>query len=170
MEIQRGQLDFFTLVTNPVSSTANMDGDPSALDKRFKYIKEIVLTTFKIKPDCWQKCLSIEEQKQTIQNFLDSSEHTKLFVNLNSNGQLIPENDFTSASTKNKAVYFIKRSRAALAPDDMRENLVYGEMSPTHLEQFSALVDEVGRVLTYEKNFSFESFDFRRAFRWTCFK
>ncbi|MCJ8738378.1 hypothetical protein PDJAM_G00035190 [Pangasius djambal] len=118
-----------------------MDESPAA-EKRFNFIEDYVLKTLRLKKDHWQKCVAVEEQKQVIQDFLDKLDHTTLVVYLNTAGQLVPTNGFAGTS-KNKAVYFIKQSQTALSFDTMKADLMYGDMSYSPLEQFSALVEEV---------------------------
>ncbi|XP_026855443.2 LOW QUALITY PROTEIN: dynein heavy chain 9, axonemal [Electrophorus electricus] len=128
--------------------------DSPAVDKRFYFIEQYVLKTMKLKPDRWHKCLSVEEQKQVIQDFLDKSDNTTLVVSLNAAGQLIPTFGFAGYS-KNKSVYFIKRNQGALSSDTMQTDLLYGDMSPSPLEQFSAFVEEVAApVLLNARNHS----------------
>ncbi|KAL6475225.1 hypothetical protein MHYP_G00162650 [Metynnis hypsauchen] len=120
-----------------------MEEDESpAVDKRLGFLEEYVLKTMKLKSDRWQKCLAVEEHKQVIQDFLDKPDHTTLVVSLSAAGQLIPASGFAGTS-KNKAVYFIKRSQTALSSDTMRATVLHGDMSSSALEQFSAFVEEV---------------------------
>lgn len=118
-----------------------MDESP-AEDKRLDFIADYVLRTLKLKQDKWQKCVSSEDGRQVLQEFLDKAERRTLVVSVTAAGLLQPAAAFTAAA-RNKAVYFVKRSRAALSPDSMRENLVYGDLSYAPLDQFSALVEEV---------------------------
>ncbi|KAF5902959.1 dynein heavy chain 9, axonemal, partial [Clarias magur] len=118
-----------------------MDESPAA-EKRFEFIEDYVLKTLRLKKERWQKCVCVEEQKQIIQDFLDKPDHTALVVYLNAAGQLVPTDGFVLTS-KNKAVYFIKQSRTALCHDTMKADLMYGDMSYSPLEQFSAFVQEV---------------------------
>ncbi|XP_041939413.1 dynein heavy chain 9, axonemal [Alosa sapidissima] len=118
------------------------DDDMPEADKRYDFIEDYVLKTLKLKGDRWQKCISVEEQKQVVQDFLDKSETTTLVVSLNAAGQLAPSVSFP-ATAKNKAVYFVKRKKSALTVDTMKSNLFYGDLSYVPLEQFSALVEEV---------------------------
>lgn len=121
-----------------------MDESP-ATEKRFEFIEDYVLKTLRLKKERWQKCVCVEEQKQIIQDFLDKPDHTALVVYLNAAGQLVPSDGFVLTS-KNKAVYFIKQSRTALSFDTMKADLMYGDMSYSPLEQFSAFVQEVRKV------------------------
>uniref|UniRef100_A0A7N8YQ50 Dynein, axonemal, heavy chain 9 n=1 Tax=Mastacembelus armatus TaxID=205130 RepID=A0A7N8YQ50_9TELE len=128
-----------------------MDESP-AEDKRLDFIADYVLRTLKVKQDKWQKCVSSEENRQVLQEFLDKSEPRALVVSLTAAGLLQPAAAFSGRS-RNKAVYFVKRKNSALRPDTMRENLVYGDLSYAPLDQFSALVEEVvAPLLSNSKN------------------
>uniref|UniRef100_A0A4W6G7A8 Dynein axonemal heavy chain 17 n=1 Tax=Lates calcarifer TaxID=8187 RepID=A0A4W6G7A8_LATCA len=113
-----------------------------AEDKRLDFIADYVLRTLKLKQDKWQKCVSSEENRQVLHEFLDKPEPRTLVVSVTAAGLLQAAAAFTAGS-KNKAVYFVKQSKAALSADSMRENLVYGDLSYAPLDQFSALVEEV---------------------------
>uniref|UniRef100_A0A8B9HQL2 Dynein, axonemal, heavy chain 11 n=1 Tax=Astyanax mexicanus TaxID=7994 RepID=A0A8B9HQL2_ASTMX len=108
--------------------------ESSAGDQRLHFLQERVLKTLRLKPDRWQKCLAVEEQKQVIQDFLDKSDHTTLVISLTAAGQLIPAVDF-AVSQKNKAVYFIKRGQTSLTPDSVKTNVYFGTMCGPPLEQ-----------------------------------
>ncbi len=116
--------------------------DSPAEDKRLDFIAHYVLRTLKLKEDKWQKCVSSEDNRQVLQDFLDRAEQRTLVVSVTAAGQLQLAAAFTAGS-KHKAVYFTKHSRAALRPDSMKDDLVYGDLSYAPLEQFSALVEEV---------------------------
>lgn len=120
---------------------ADMEESP-AVDKRVDFIADYVLRTLKLKQDKWQKCVSSEDNKEVLQEFLDGAEQRTLVVSLNAAGLLQPAAAFTAGS-RNKAVYFVKQGKAALSPHSMRDNLVYGDLSYAPLDQFSALVEEV---------------------------
>uniref|UniRef100_A0A8B9HPK8 Dynein, axonemal, heavy chain 9 n=1 Tax=Astyanax mexicanus TaxID=7994 RepID=A0A8B9HPK8_ASTMX len=132
--------------------------ESSAGDQRLHFLQERVLKTLRLKPDRWQKCLAVEEQKQVIQDFLDKSDHTTLVISLTAAGQLIPAVDF-AVSQKNKAVYFIKRGQTSLTPDSVKTNVYFGTMCGPPLEQLPAFVEEVVvPVLCNTKN----------HFHWPC--
>ncbi|TMS22638.1 hypothetical protein E3U43_012903 [Larimichthys crocea] len=123
-----------------------------AEDRRLGFIADYVLRTLKLKQDKWQKCVSSEENRQVLQEFLDRAEQRTLVVSVTAGGMLQPATAFT-ASTKTKAVYFVKHGRVTLSPDSMKDNLVYGDLSYAPLDQFSALVEEVvAPLLSNSKN------------------
>lgn len=140
------------------------DHDSQKVDKRFQYLENLVLTTFQLKPDSWQKCLAKEEQRQTIQDFLDKSEHTTLVVMLNSSGQLIPSLGFVETQ-RNRSIYFSKRAKKTLSFDTVRTDLICGSMMSSPLVHLSHVVNEVSSVTlalfaanhSFEPNHSFEA-------------
>uniref|UniRef100_G3NCH8 Dynein, axonemal, heavy chain 9 n=1 Tax=Gasterosteus aculeatus aculeatus TaxID=481459 RepID=G3NCH8_GASAC len=125
-----------------------------AEDSRLDFIAEYVLRTLKLKEDKWQKCVSIEDNRQVLQEFLERAEQSTLVVSETASGLLQPAAVFP-ASSSNKAVYFVKPSRTALRQDSMREDLLYGTLSHAPLHQFSALVEEVvAPLLSNSRNHS----------------
>ncbi|KAM7382161.1 hypothetical protein PAMA_012837 [Pampus argenteus] len=119
-----------------------MDESPAPEDQRLDFIADYVLRTLKLKHDRWQKCVSSEDNRRVLQEFLDRPEQRTLVVSVTAGGLLQPAAAFTAAS-RNKAVYFVKQRQSALSPDSMKDNLVCGDLSYAPLDQFSALVEEV---------------------------
>ncbi|XP_051927996.1 dynein heavy chain 9, axonemal [Hippocampus zosterae] len=118
-----------------------MDESPAA-DHRLDFIEDYVLRTLKVKHDRWQKCVSSEDNLQILQDFLDHPQQRILVMCVTSTGLLQPAAAFTFHS-KNKAVYFLKRSKTVLTAERMEDNLVCGDLSCSPLDQFSALIEEV---------------------------
>ncbi|XP_029978186.1 dynein axonemal heavy chain 9 [Sphaeramia orbicularis] len=114
-----------------------------AEDRRLGFIRDYILKSLKVKQDKWDRLVSTEDTKQLLQDFLDKAEPGSLVgVSLSPSGQLEASAAFTAAS-KNKSVYLVKVNKTALRPESMKENLVYGDLSSSPLDQFSALVQEV---------------------------
>ncbi|XP_072311900.1 dynein axonemal heavy chain 9 [Eucyclogobius newberryi] len=116
--------------------------DDTAEDLRLLFLQEHVLRALKLKPESWSKCVSGEDNRQLLHDFLDKSEPQTLLVTLTPSGALQPA-DTVTVTSKTKAVYFVKRRQTALRAESMKESLVYGELSPAPLQHFSALVQEV---------------------------
>uniref|UniRef100_A0A7N6A5B3 Dynein, axonemal, heavy chain 9 n=1 Tax=Anabas testudineus TaxID=64144 RepID=A0A7N6A5B3_ANATE len=136
------QITSSTLSRDRRADAEDMDESP-AEDKRLDVIADYVLRTLKLKQDRWQKCVSSEDNRQVLQEFVDKAESRTLVVAVTAAGLLQPAASFTGSSSRNKAVYFMKRSQTALSPESMRDNLVCGDLSYAPLDQFSALVEEV---------------------------
>ncbi|KAK7919110.1 hypothetical protein WMY93_010394 [Mugilogobius chulae] len=111
-------------------------------DPRLLFLQDHVLRALKLKPERWSKCVSGEENRTLLLDFLDKSDPKTLLVTLTAAGALQPVDTIT-ASSKSKAVYFVKRRQTALKAESMKESLVYGELSYAPLEHFSALVEQV---------------------------
>lgn len=125
-----------------------MDETPAAQDLKLDFIVGLVLRSLKLKQDSWQKCVFNEDNVQVLQDFLDQSDRRTLVVSTNSAG--LPEPAASvSAGYKHKTVYFIKKDRARLRPESLKDSLVCGDVSHALLDQVSAFVQEVGRVNDY---------------------
>ena len=111
-------------------------------DKRYAFISEYVLKTLKLKPDKWQKCVGVEDNKIMMQEFFDKSDNMILVISSNAAGLLTPSNTFP-VTGKTKAVYFIKRGAFTITPDTIQSQLMFGDLSYAPLDQMSSLVDDV---------------------------
>lgn len=115
--------------------------DSPAVDSRLDFICDYVLKTLKREQDKLEKLLFNEDNRRVVQDFLDRVEDRTLVVSVTAAGLLLPSCAFTAS--RSKAVYFVKRSGAALDPGSIKEQLLYGEIRPAVLNQFSAVVQEV---------------------------
>lgn len=114
----------------------------TAGDKRFDFVSEYVLKTLKLKPDKWQKCIGVEENRVMIQEFFEKPENMVLVIAANAAGLLTPSSVFP-LSGKSKAVYFIKRTSGGITLDGIQSQLLFGDLSYAPLDQMSSLVDDV---------------------------
>ena len=112
-------------------------------DSRVEFMALYLLKTLKLKNDKWTKMYGSEENKVIIQEFLDKSDNNIIVFSVNSSGILQPATTFPS-SVKAKACYFAKRLKESIGKDvNIKEALIYGDLSYSPLEQLSALLDEV---------------------------
>jgi len=111
-------------------------------DKRYQFLSEYVLKTLKLKPDKWQKCVGVEDNKVMMQEFFDKADNMILVIASNAAGLLTPSNVFP-VTGKTKAVYFIKRGGFTITPDAIQSQLMFGDLSYAPLDQMSSLVDDV---------------------------
>ncbi|XP_033840356.1 dynein heavy chain 9, axonemal isoform X2 [Periophthalmus magnuspinnatus] len=118
-----------------------MDDTPTE-DRRLLFLQEHVLRALILKPESWSKCVSGEETRQLVQDFVDKSEPKTLVVTVTAAGALQPANSIMSSS-KNKVVYFVKRNQTALRAESMKDSMLYGELSYAPLQHFCGLVEEV---------------------------
>ena len=86
--------------------------------------------------------ISQEENLVMLSEFLEKADKRILVIYLASTGQLTPDFAFPSSS-KNKAVYFIKRHADQVKKDNIKTLLMFGDVSHIPLDQLSNLVESV---------------------------
>lgn len=112
-------------------------------DSRVEFMAGYLLKTLKIKPDKWVKMYGIEDNKTMIMEYLEKNEQSLLVFLLNTSGALIVSYSYP-VQIKTKACYFAKKSKESIGKDqNIKEVLLYGDLSYSPLEQLSALLDEV---------------------------
>lgn len=116
---------------------------PLAQDVRLEYLEVVAGTILKFKADRWNKMLSVEENTVLFTDFLEKPDVQVLVLTLNQAGLIVPCLGFP-ASLKTKGVYFIKKAPQNLRKDSFKEQLLFGDISPSPVEQLIAVVEEVG--------------------------
>lgn len=112
-------------------------------DVRLEYLEGVASTMLKFKPDKWSKMLSMEENLALLMDFLEKSDVLVLVLTLNPAGMIVPCLGFP-ASLKSKGVYFVKKKPKNVSKDNYKGSLLYGDLSPTPVDQLIAVVEEVG--------------------------
>ena len=125
---------------------AEEEDQSSGEDPRMAFISQYCLKTMKQKADKWSKMMSQEDNVVTMQDFLEKGDSRMLIVYVTPQGQMQPTVEFPT-TTKNKAVYFIKRKAEAIKKDNIHSLLIFGDMSYTPLDQLSSLVDAVSKSI-----------------------
>lgn len=122
-------------------------------DRRLEFMGFYVIKTLKLKPEKWQRITSIEENKAIIKEFLDRPIPIVLIIILTPSAQLIPLTTFPLNQLKNKGVYFIKKYLDIVPKDDNIKNfLIFGDLSTRSIDQLSSLVDEIFIPLLSNEN------------------
>uniref|UniRef100_G3TNR2 Dynein axonemal heavy chain 17 n=1 Tax=Loxodonta africana TaxID=9785 RepID=G3TNR2_LOXAF len=111
-------------------------------DSRIEYLERVASIVLKFKPDKWNKMLGAEENVTLFTEFLEKPDVLVLVMTLNSAGMIIPCLGFP-ASLKSKGIYFIKTKPDNITKDNYKSRLLYGDISPTPVEQLIATVEEV---------------------------
>ena len=116
-------------------------------DKRTEFIADFSLKTMKLKGDKFQKMYSLKENKQAFMDFFDKPDVLQLVVCQAPGGGLATTNDWPT-TLKTTACYFVHKGREAVAKDArMRNQILYGDLSYSPIDQLSAFVDEVSCVM-----------------------
>ena len=121
---------------------AEEDGAKAASDPRMDFFQEYTTRSFKIKPDKWAKFIGVDENRATLMDFCEKADLPQLILSLNSAGQLQAGDAFPSQS-KNKSVYFIRRSKVVLTKTNIKTDILYGDLSYSPLEHLAVLVEDV---------------------------
>lgn len=112
-------------------------------DSRVEFMAVYLLKTLKLKPDKWTKMYGVEENKIMVHEFLDKSDQSLLVFYLNAAQALVVTHAYPN-QLKAKACYFSKKNRESISKDvNIKDALIYGDLSYSPLEQLSAILDEV---------------------------
>ena len=122
-------------------------------DSRIEFVAFYLLKTLKLKNDKWAKMYGIDDNKLMIVEFFEKAEHSLLVFLLNSSGALTVSNQYPT-QLKTKAIYFAKaKGKDAIGKDqNIKEALLYGDLSYSPLEQLSAILDEVYSLFEFSLN------------------
>ncbi|ESO06976.1 hypothetical protein HELRODRAFT_171011 [Helobdella robusta] len=115
------------------------------VDERVDFVSRFVHLSLKAKPDKWVKMYSMEENRNVFKTFFDDPECTTLLILVNqSNGHVQPTLEWPQQLKGSKTFYFIKRSNVALPKTvKLGKLLIYGDISPSPIDQLYSFVDEV---------------------------
>ena len=120
-----------------------MSDDLEIGDSRIEFIALYVLKTLKLKSDKWTKFYAPDDNKLVMQEFVDKNEQNLLVFSLNAAQAIVATHAYPS-TLKTKACYFAKKSKEAIAKDvNIKDALLYGDLSYSPLDQLSAILDEV---------------------------
>uniref|UniRef100_A0A2K5TY45 Dynein axonemal heavy chain 17 n=1 Tax=Macaca fascicularis TaxID=9541 RepID=A0A2K5TY45_MACFA len=111
-------------------------------DVRLEYLEEVASVVLKFKPDKWSKLIGAEENVALFTEFFEKSDVRVLVLTLNAAGMIVPCLGFPE-SLKSKGVYFIKTKPDNINKDNYKARLLYGDISPTPVDQLIAVVEEV---------------------------
>lgn len=112
-------------------------------DSRVEFMAVYLIKSLKIKGDKFTKLYAIEENKVMVHEFLDKSDQNLLVFALNAAGGLTISYNYPN-QIKSKTVYFSKKSKDPVSKDvNIKDALVYGDLSYSPVEQLSAILDEV---------------------------
>ncbi|GAB1297122.1 Dynein axonemal heavy chain 17 [Apodemus speciosus] len=111
-------------------------------DPRIDYLETVSSVLLKFKADKWGKLIGAEETMALLTEFLDKADNPVLVLTLNAAGVIVPCLGFPE-SLKTKGVYFIKTKPENITKDNYKTRIIYGDISPTPVDQLIAIVEEV---------------------------
>lgn len=148
-----------------------MDAAAEGPDTRFEFMGSYVQKTLKLKPEKWQRLITVEENKLVLKEFLDRNQPEVLIIVLTQSAQLLPLTSFPLTQLKSKGntnkqqyrtyfgillstilidvcaqcagVYFIKKHPEPVPKEDYKAFLIIGDLATRTIDQLSNLVDDV---------------------------
>lgn len=81
----------------------------SGPDPRLELMGSFVTKSLKLKPEKWIRCVTVEENRTIIKDFLDNTTPSTVIVMLTQAAQLVVASTFPLINLKSKGIYFIKR-------------------------------------------------------------
>ncbi|XP_008847899.1 dynein heavy chain 17, axonemal [Nannospalax galili] len=111
-------------------------------DVRVEFMEAVSSLILKFKADKWNKLVGVEENAALFTEFFEKTDVLVMVLTLNAAGMIIPCLGFPD-SLKSKGVYFIKSKPERITKDDYKSQLLYGDISPTPVDQLIVVVEEV---------------------------
>ncbi|KAL1129232.1 hypothetical protein AAG570_013761 [Ranatra chinensis] len=111
-------------------------------DPRLLFLYQYLSRTVKFKVDKWHKMMATEDYKAMVMNFINRPTEEKLIITLTSAGVLQPSTNFP-VSSKSKSSYFIRRRPEPLTAANVRQLLMFGDISPKPIDELAVLIEEV---------------------------
>ncbi|XP_001843519.2 dynein beta chain, ciliary isoform X3 [Culex quinquefasciatus] len=106
------------------------------------FVGSYVLKTMRLKDEKWQKLMGNEELKMIVMEWVKRAPVRRLIVTLSNAGALIPTHYFPTTS-KGKRCFFVKICETVLDIDNIREQIMYGDLSAGPIDDLAVIVDEV---------------------------
>uniref|UniRef100_A0A1B6BXH8 Dynein beta chain, ciliary-like n=1 Tax=Clastoptera arizonana TaxID=38151 RepID=A0A1B6BXH8_9HEMI len=119
-----------------------VEEDAVESDPRLMFIYTCLTKSVKFKVEKWQKMMGNDVFKVMIMDFLSKSENNILLITLTSAGMLQPSTVFPAMS-KTKSSYFIKKRPEPVTPENIRQVLIFGDVSPNPIENLAVCLEEV---------------------------
>ncbi|NXN68995.1 DYH17 protein, partial [Himantopus himantopus] len=117
-------------------------GMSATSDERHGVLESFATLLLRVWPDKWSKFLGSEEAVAVLDEFFRQQDVLELVLGLNPAGQLLPTACFPPA-LKGKGVYFVKKKRENITPENCRSGLLVGDIGPSPVEQLITVMEEV---------------------------
>lgn len=126
----------------------------SGTDPRLELMGSFVTKSLKLKPEKWTRCVTVEENRTLIRDFLDNATPDTLIVMLTQAAQLVVATTFPLNNLKSKGIYFVKRYPKPVPRQDCKHFLIYGDLATRTIDQLSVLVEEIFvPLLSFKENY-----------------
>ncbi|KAK9886615.1 hypothetical protein WA026_017537 [Henosepilachna vigintioctopunctata] len=112
-----------------------------AADPRFDLIGDMVLLSYRAKPDRWTKMIASEDNIKILQRFLDDPNENEIILTL-VGGQFYVYKNY-EPNIKQKYTIFSRKQKEKVTVENFRDVLRYGEMSGNPIEDLAILMNGI---------------------------
>jgi hypothetical protein len=114
-------------------------------DPRVVFMAFYTLKSLKLKSERWSKFYSAsDENKNIIMNFFNKNEINIIFLSINQNQAIVISSAVPNQKLKSKSCYFAKKKPGPVSTEvNIRDEILYGDISASPLEQFAVILDDV---------------------------
>ncbi|XP_062848433.1 dynein axonemal heavy chain 11 [Trichomycterus rosablanca] len=110
-------------------------------DLRVRFIGEKVCQMLKIKPECWNKFVTAEENQRLLSDYFETRVNPLFFTSASST--VLGASWEVSSLSSCKRLYVLKNSNVPILDENCHHVLLFGVLSPSLLHQLSNSVDKV---------------------------
>ncbi|XP_055509862.1 dynein axonemal heavy chain 17-like [Leucoraja erinacea] len=111
-------------------------------DPRMAFIQSLCLLFFSIKEDKWDKFSASEDSRRIVMDFFGTDDIMILVIYINAQGQLTANLGFPPL-IKTKGIYFVKKKMIRITNENIKEELLIGDISNSPVEQLLTVIEEV---------------------------
>ncbi|XP_014248489.1 dynein beta chain, ciliary-like isoform X2 [Cimex lectularius] len=104
----------------------------------FMYLKRVM----KFRLEKWTKMMGTEDTRAIILKFFNIAEKMTLFITILPSGLMWPTFEYP-ANTKAKTCFLMKKVSSMITPSNLRELIIFGDLSPKPIEEIVTLVDDI---------------------------
>ncbi|KAM6111100.1 LOW QUALITY PROTEIN: dynein axonemal heavy chain 17 [Pterocles gutturalis] len=113
----------------------------SGQDQRLSILESFTTLLLRLRLDKWSKFMGSDEAAAALDEFFRQQDAVELVLGLNPAGQLLPTAGFPPA-LRGKGVYFVKKKKENITPENCRSGLLVGDIGPSPVEQLITVVEE----------------------------
>jgi dynein heavy chain len=126
----------------PATPTKDAEEKVVKLDPRAEWLGEQIVAQLKLKSEKWDKLVSLQENCDIIQQFLDTSEVNTLLFILNARDDLTVTVNFPS-SLKKKGAFVLKNTLNEPIAETLENNVTIGDLASNPLDYLNCILEEV---------------------------
>eukprot|EP00741_Cyanophora_paradoxa_P005992 tig00000955_g5810.t1 len=118
-------------------------GEGGGEDPRIKWFEERVMASLKPKPEKWKGTVTSAEGGRAFSEFMDNSETRRFLIYDDGGKDALKATCGAPTSIKRKGLYFLKKRAATLTIDNLKEEVIVGDLTTNVLQQLSLISQEV---------------------------